>query len=432
VTDRFVVLGVAAARSPWFAEVAQWAHAGSIPVEFVKCVSAEQARTRLASGRAHSAALFDGALPTVDRDLLEAAHDAGAAALVIDAGERHAHWRGLGADAVLPATFGPADLTEALWAHAAMVPTAEWAGPVIAPEREAASPGPLVVLCGPGGTGVSTLAMAFAQQWASDRSRPLGEVVLADLRRHAELGVLHDAGDVGPGVQELVDLCRTATPDVDQVRRHTYAVDERGYALLLGLRRPTAWATLRPRSVSVALDRLRRAFGGVVCDCDADFEGQAEGGSLDVEERNALARVATTSASAVFAVGLPGLKGVYSLARLVGELADVGVEPGRIVPVFNRVGRGPRFRARSAAAFAALLEPWVRTDMASPVFVPDRAVDDALHDRSRLPAALASPLLGAFHAVHGREPTTEIAVPAEARRIQPGEVGAWAEEIGAS
>src|SRR5207245_6400068 len=57
--DRYVILGLAHPRAAWFPSVAQWAHASSIPVELVKCLSAEELRARLGSGRAFSAAIVD-------------------------------------------------------------------------------------------------------------------------------------------------------------------------------------------------------------------------------------------------------------------------------------------------------------------------------------------------------------------------------------
>jgi len=35
--ERYVLLGLASARSTWFAAVAHWANSGSVPAEFVKC-----------------------------------------------------------------------------------------------------------------------------------------------------------------------------------------------------------------------------------------------------------------------------------------------------------------------------------------------------------------------------------------------------------
>ena len=45
--ERWVVLGVARPRSTWFSEVATWATAATVPVDFVKCMSSEEASARL-------------------------------------------------------------------------------------------------------------------------------------------------------------------------------------------------------------------------------------------------------------------------------------------------------------------------------------------------------------------------------------------------
>ncbi|MBV9660057.1 MAG: hypothetical protein JO337_02755, partial [Acidimicrobiales bacterium] len=57
--ERYVLLGLAPPRTGWFESVAQWTMSASIAAEFVKCVSAEEVRARLASGRQHSALLVD-------------------------------------------------------------------------------------------------------------------------------------------------------------------------------------------------------------------------------------------------------------------------------------------------------------------------------------------------------------------------------------
>ena len=41
-SDRYVLLGLAHPRSPWFSSLAHWATAASIPAELVKCVSPEE------------------------------------------------------------------------------------------------------------------------------------------------------------------------------------------------------------------------------------------------------------------------------------------------------------------------------------------------------------------------------------------------------
>ena len=84
---------------------------------------------------------------------------------------------------------------------------------------------------------------------ARRRRAASGAVLLADFRLHAEQAMLHDARDVVPGVQELVDAFRAGRPADGEVRALTFAVPERGYQLLLGLRRARAWSTIRPRAV---------------------------------------------------------------------------------------------------------------------------------------------------------------------------------------
>ena len=46
--ERYVVLGLAPARSAWFRSVGLWANSGALPAEFLKCMSAEEMRARLA------------------------------------------------------------------------------------------------------------------------------------------------------------------------------------------------------------------------------------------------------------------------------------------------------------------------------------------------------------------------------------------------
>ena len=72
-TERFVVVGLARVRSPWFGDVAHWANTSQIPVEFLKCVSVAEVRARLAAGRPISALLIDGGAAGLDRDLIDAA-----------------------------------------------------------------------------------------------------------------------------------------------------------------------------------------------------------------------------------------------------------------------------------------------------------------------------------------------------------------------
>jgi hypothetical protein len=76
----------------------------------------------------------------------------------------------------------------------------------------------------------------------------------------------------------------------------------------------------------------------------------------------------------------------------------------------------------------ALLGRGVGNDaLASPIFLPERRVDEALRDGVRLPDALTAPLWGAFAATlerSGRNSSTE-----EPRRIAPGSLGHWSPEL---
>jgi hypothetical protein len=206
--DRYVVLGLAPHRSAWFSEVAQWAHAGVVPIEFVKCVSTEELRARLTSTRLHSAVLVDASAPALDRDLLEAARRRGCAVLVVGAAwpgaASPADAGGLPVDACLARRFSPADLTAALSGSARPIGMADSLPAVLDPEPPPQWRGHTAMVCGAGGTGVSTVAIALAQGLATSGQR----TVLADLALRAEQGMLHGAPDVSPGVQELAEAHR--------------------------------------------------------------------------------------------------------------------------------------------------------------------------------------------------------------------------------
>src|SRR5262245_66523313 len=88
--------------------------------------------------------------------------------------------------------------------------------------------GRLVAVTGSGGVGRSTLAMALAAGLAAD-PRDAGLVVLADLALHAQQALLHDAGDVVPGVVELAEAYRGQGLGPAGVRSVGFSVAGRGY-----------------------------------------------------------------------------------------------------------------------------------------------------------------------------------------------------------
>jgi MinD-like ATPase involved in chromosome partitioning or flagellar assembly len=416
--ERYVLLGLARPRADWFRRVGQWATSAVIPAEFVRCVSSEELRARLASARPFSALLIDGDLPALDRDLVAEAAERGCAVLVVDAGGDR-DWRGLGAAGVLSEGFGRDELLETLAAHAQMVGGAVVEEGVVADDGLAATPGRLIAVTGPGGTGASTAAIALAQGLASgdgglaDAGRPGAKeqtpsapsVLLADLARTADQAMLHDSRVLVPGVQEVVEAHRTSLPSRDHLRDQTFDVPARGYRLLLGLRRPRHWVAIRPRALEATLDSLQRLTDVVVADVEADVEGEAETGSVDVEERNLLARATLARADAVLVVGDTSMKGLYSLVRLIGELLGFGVPVDRIVPVLNRASRNPRVRAELTTSFAELLRSTVGAGgdaLPAPTHLPERRVDEALRDGVALPKPLPQTLARAVAAVLDR------------------------------
>jgi septum formation inhibitor-activating ATPase MinD len=428
--DRYVLLGLARPRAEWFSEVARWATSAAIPAEFLKCVSAEEVRARLGAARPYSAVLLDGSLPGVDRDLLQTARDAGCIVVIVDDGRSGRDWGALGAAIVLLPSMTREVLLDALASHATMVGRGGVAvvDDVVGGSDVDLPLGAVAAVCGPGGTGASTVAAALAQGLGA--TRRYGRVLLADLALHAEQAMLHDVRDIVPGIQEVVEGHRARRPGEDELLSLTFEVVARDYHLLLGLRRARYWSTLRRRSFEVAFESLRRHFGVTVCDITADFEGEDDGGSADVEERNQLARTAVLAADVVFVVGRPGAKGVHALVRVLGDLAAAGVPAGRVVPVINLAPRHPRARAEISAALADLAAPAMAGGTGSPLFLPARRVEEAVRDVVALPAPLPTALASAFEATRHRLGPTFGSRRAEPQLVTPGSIGSWLDEEG--
>jgi hypothetical protein len=192
---------------------------------------------------------------------------------------------------------------------------------------------------------------------------------------------------------------------------------------------------IRPRAFDAALDGLRRGFRVVVADIDDDLEGERASGSLDVEDRNAMARTVVNAADLVVVVGAPGMKGLHSLLRVVRGLLEHGVPGDRILPVINRAPRSPRARAESTRTFGDLLVASTgEAAVPTPVHLPTRRnLELDLRDGARLPepwlASVCGPVVALLERTE-RDDATEERTMLEPVAIAPGSLGSWTEQDG--
>lgn len=422
--EQFVLVGVARTRAAWASDLARWSTSGAAPIEFVKCLTPDEAAVVLGSGRRVSALLVDARSAGADRDLIGTAADAGVPTLVISDRTVHRDWDALGVTAVIEHDPDPRALLDTLARHCTPVDRSRrTARSRLDPDPDTSRPGRLVAVLGTGGSGSSTVAMALAQALAS---AAVGRVVLVDGGHRNDLAMYHDVGDVLPGLPELVEAHRSDRLDPEEVRRLTFPIPSRGYSVLLGRRRRADWVTLRRRSVDAAIESLGRSFDLTIIDATADLDGQSLTGSADVEDRHAVALAATASADLTLVTGRADLHGLHALVDLLGEVLATGVPADRVVPVLVGVPRSPATRARLTAATSRLAAVGPQGDGASdqlqpPLMLPRvRQLDDR-HDRvAPLPISLCAP---AGHRIERLLGSLDHRVPAsKADRIRVGEL----------
>lgn len=414
MSARHLILGLVSTAASWPRRLDSWSTSGAVPISVTFCPSVEHLQARLRSGQ-RAAVLLDGDLPMVDRDLLGAVAAAGATAVVVEGTRRRREWDRLGAAAVLPSSFDERQLL------AAIEPPTQSSAHLPAP---AARPhAPLVAVTGPGGTGASVAAIALAQGFAATRRRPL----LIDCCLHAEQAMLHNAHGAHPGLADMVELHSSGQPGVRQIRQLTIGVVERGYHLLVGLRRARHWSSLRPASLQVALQSLLGAFDIVVADVDSDVDGEAQTGSVEIEERNALARTVLARSDLVLVVGQPSMKGVYALVRTLIDLLEFGIAPQRLLPVINQASGAATTRSELSRAVRQLIGDAAGGPAVSPaLFLPDVPLEAELRDRDALPVALPRALATAADALLSRQSTPPQRPAPEPQQVAPGALGHWA------
>ncbi len=431
MNGRYVLVALARPRAPWLDRVVQLANSGAIAAEVHKCVGLVDLLAQVGPGRRVSAVLLDGGAHGVDRDLIHRLRASSIAVLVIADPHASHDWTLLGADAVVERDFAPHEMLESLLRCAHPVRQADFVD-FATPATTAPGPSPwdgaLVAVIGPGGTGVSTVAIAAAQGLGRTSRAAEHSTALTDLRRCAEQGMLHDTDPTSPGLLELIDLCRLGNPDPDAVRAQFSGITNRGYDLLPGLRRSRLWTQLRPASSQQALNAMMRTYDHVVADLDGDVEGESDNGSIDVEDRHQLTRLALHQATVVLVVGHSSMKGMHSVARLIREVVEFGVSPSALQPVFNHAAAGSRARAGYAAALAELTTGLGLA--ASPVFLPTRDIDDRLRALVPFPNAIVAPVHGAIEThlrLADRTGASERAASSSGTpdRVERGFLGRW-------
>ena len=221
----YVLLALAGSRSRWPARIAGWTASGTPRLRLHRCASPAELRARLASGRRLSAVLVDPAFAGLDRDLVAAARAAGCPTVVVSDGSDPHGSEDHGATAHLPPDFDRSDLLAVLAAAATVVPDV-MRSPFAPAPPPVPSPwsGRLVAVCGPGGTGTSTVAAAIAQALAESRAAAR-RVVLADLALDADQALLHAIDDDAASFVDLVEAHRNDRHDADVAAACRHRVD---------------------------------------------------------------------------------------------------------------------------------------------------------------------------------------------------------------
>ena len=193
--EHFVVLGVARPRTTWLTDIGGWATSSMLPIEFIRCVSIDEVRSRLHSDRRFSAVLLGEDCTGVDRDVIETARDAGCVPIVITDSTPRRDWLALGAVDTLTKPVTPHHLLAALRDHAIGVDHRSQM-PAHETSLDSSPPGRLITVLGPGGSGTSTTAMAIASHLAVQPSRRHESfptrVGLIDASLNADQALLHD------------------------------------------------------------------------------------------------------------------------------------------------------------------------------------------------------------------------------------------------
>ena len=420
-TGRYPVMVLAPARAGWVGEVLSWTMSGIVPVDLIRCLSAEELRARLASGAPCSAVVLDASAGNIDRELVARTRDADTACLVVGPAGRD--WSDLGVHAVLEPGFSAEQLNQALTEHCRSTPTAPVATPPDASGgRTRGHHGRMHCVLGTPGSGCSTLAAALAQALAGERATP-GSVLLADFDLRSSQAALHDSADVIPGIQEMVEAHRLGRPSRQQVRDMTFTVPDRGYDLLLGVRRHRDWVALGASSVEAAVESLAATYRETVFDTGSDLDDEVTTGSHDIADRNATTLVPLRRSHSVVVVARPGLAGLHRLIGLIGELERLEIDPSRVALIINCAPRRRRARAEILAALTELCPVELRPAARAATMIPTIADLESRHSTvAPFPRRLTSPLVAAVGGL-GEIPDPIATPTSQPVAVVPGSLG---------
>lgn len=277
----------------------------------------------LARGGRLRTAVVDSGHGEVDLDLVARLAER-CPVLVVAPTRARSRWEAVGAAVVaeLPSSAGAIDAA----ARRAAGPVAPTPGLPSAPALA-----PVIAVLAAEGASAAAAARAVALAIAKEGGGR-GPIVLADLALGAPQRALHGIDDAAPGLPELVAAGRFGAPPHDLVTAAVHPT-RRGYGIVAGLRRHHDWVGVGSRSAQAALEALRAAAGTVVAQVDADLEGEAETGSIDIEDRNVLARTTVGAARLVVVAGGFRQADRVALTGTVAALQAYGVDPARVVVV---------------------------------------------------------------------------------------------------
>jgi hypothetical protein len=150
-----------------------------------------------------------------------------------------------------------------------------------------------------------------------------------------------------------------------------------------------------------ALASIHRSYDIVVADIDSDFEGEAETGSIDIEDRNLLARELATNADLIVLTSRAGISGLSRSLQTLRDLVDLGVDTERVLLVVLGAPRSTRQRSELSRTVQHLFGEAAPTcSIPTPVMIPIRRdLEPFFHDGAPPPRSALGSITSAVSAL---------------------------------